>query len=120
MLSPVQHQYTYGRNVMKLIVRLAAAVVVVALSLASAPRSSHAGAAATPTAKNCYFVRNHLPCPCPRGQQAQAIARAARVTAGALGTAIGKTAAALTRADRNHSAPADHRNESQPTQPQKR
>jgi len=104
---------------MKLIVRLTA-LVVVALSLGFAPRSSHAGAAATPTAKNCFFVRNHLPCPCPRAQQAGAIARAARVTAGALGTAIGKTAAALTRADRNHGAPAEPRNTSQPTQPAKR
>ena len=105
---------------MKPIVRLTALVGVVALSLAGAPRSGHAEAAATPTAKNCYFVRNHLPCPCPNGQQARAVARAARVTAGALGTAIGKTAAALTRADGNHGAPAHPRNASQSTQPPKR
>lgn len=102
---------------MKLIVRLTA--VTIALSLACAPGSSHAGAAATPTAKNCFFVRNHLPCPCPRAQQARAVARAARVTAGALGSAIGTTAVALTRAD-HHGASADPRNASQPTQAPKR
>ena len=105
---------------MKLIARLTALAVVVALSIAVAPRFSHAGAPATPTAKNCFFVRNHLPGPCPRAQQAGAVAHAARVTFGALGTAIGKTATALTRADRNHGAPADPRNASQPTQPAKR
>jgi hypothetical protein len=97
---------------MKHIVRLTALVVVVALSLASAPRSIHAGATATPTAKECFFVRNHLPCPCPRAQQARAIANAARVTAGALGSAIGTTATALNRADRSHAAPAGQHNAS--------
>ena len=104
---------------MKPIIRLTAFVVVVALSLASAPRSSQAGAAATPTAKNCFFVRNNLACPCPRAEQARAVARAARVTVGAVGTAIGTTAAALTRADRNHGAPASPRNASRATQPTK-
>jgi hypothetical protein len=107
---------------MKLIVRLTA-FVVVALSLAGTPRSSHAGAAgapATPTAKNCFFVWNNLPCPCPRAQQARVVARAARVTAGALGTAIGTTATALTRTDRNHGAPGDRHNASQPKQTPKR
>jgi hypothetical protein len=65
---------------MKLIVRLTAFAVVVALSLASAPRFSHAGAAPTPTAKDCFFVRNHLPCPCPRAGQARALVHAARNT----------------------------------------
>jgi hypothetical protein len=115
----VKHQRTFGRNAMKLIVRLAVLVVVVTLSLASPPRS-HAGAAATPTAKNCFFVRNHLPCPCPSGQQARAVGRAARVTVRALGTAIGTTAVALTRADRNHGVPADSRHASHSTQPPKR
>jgi hypothetical protein len=105
---------------MKPIVRLTAFVVVVALSLACAPRSSDAGEAATPTAKTCFFVRNHLPCPCPRAQQARAVANAARITAGALGSAIGTTATALTRADRSHAASAAPRNASQPTQPPKR
>lgn len=102
---------------MKLIARFTAFAIVVALSLACAPRTSHAGAAATPTAKNCYFVRNNLPCPCPRAQQARAVANAARITAGALGSAIGNTAAALTRAERSHRAPTGVRNASQPTQP---
>ena len=86
---------------MKLIQRLTAVVIVVALSLGSAPRSSQAG---EPTAKTCYFVRNNLPCPCPNGRQARAVVHAARVTAGAIGSAIGTTAVALTRADRNHPA----------------
>jgi len=102
------------------IVRLTAFVVLVALSLAFVPRSSQAGAVTTPTAKNCFFVRNNLTCPCPRAQQARAVANAARLTALALGSAIGTTAAALARADRNHGAPADRRNASQPTQPPKR
>jgi len=89
---------------MKLIQRLTAIVIVAALSLASAPRSSQAGSTGTPTAKTCYFVRNNLPCPCPGSRQARAVVHAARVTAGALGSAIGTTAVALTRADRNHSA----------------
>lgn len=102
---------------MKLIARLTTLAVVVALSLASAPRSSHAGTAPTPTAKSCFFVRNHLPCPCPSSQQARAVAHAARITAGAVGTAIGKTAAALTQAERNHAAPLSRRNASPSTQP---
>ena len=89
------------------------AFALVALSLVCAPRSSHAGAGAAPTAKNCYFVRNHLPCPCPRAQQARAVVHAARVTVGALGTAFETTAGALVRVDRNHGAPADARNASQ-------
>src|SRR5687767_5910454 len=104
---------------MKLIVRLTAFAVVVALSLSCAPRSSHAGAAAAPTAKNCFFVRSNLPCPCPRAEQARAVAHAARVTARVLGTAIGTTAVALTRTDRN-GTPAEPRNASQRTQPAKR
>jgi hypothetical protein len=104
---------------MKAIVRLTALVVLVALSLAYAPRSSHAGDAATPTAKNCFFVRNNLACPCPRAQQARAVARAARVTAEALGTAIGTTAAALARADRSQGA-RDRRNGSPPARSPKR
>jgi len=87
---------------MNRIQRLTAVVIVVALSLGSAPRSSQA--AGTPTAKTCYFVRNNLPCPCPNGRQARAVVHAARVTAGAIGSAIGTTAVALTRADRNHPA----------------
>ena len=89
---------------MNRIQRLTAIAIVVALSLGSAPRSSQAGSAGTPTAKTCYFVRNNLPCPCPGSRQARAVVHAARVTAGALGSAIGTTAAALTRADRNHAA----------------
>ena len=104
---------------MKLIARLTTVAVVVALSLASAPRSSHAGTSATPTAKNCFFVRNHLPCPCPSSQQARAVAHAARITAGAVGSAIGKTAAALAQADRNHAAPTG-RHVSQPEQSSRR
>ena len=107
---------------MRFIVRFTA-FIIVAASLAYAPGSSRAGAVATPTAtptaKNCFFVRNHLPCPCPRAQKARAVARAARVTAGALGTAIGTTAVALTRAD-NHEASSDPHNTSQPAQPPKR
>ena len=104
---------------MKLIVRLTA-YAIVAASLAWAPGSSHAGAPATPAPKNCFFVRNHLPCPCPRAQKARAVARAARVTAGAVGTAIGTTAVALTRADHNPAASTAARNESQPAQAPKR
>ena len=99
------------------IVRLTAFVVVVALSLAFAPASGQAGVATARTAKNCFFVRNNLACPCPKAQQARAVANAARVTAGALGTAIGTTAAALARADRNH---GERRNESRPAQTPKR
>ena len=101
---------------MKPIVRLTAFALVIALSLASTPPSSHAGAAGPRTAKNCFFVRNNLPCPCPNSQQAKAVARAARTTVRAVGTAIGTTAVALTRGDR----PADHRIASQPAQTPKR
>ena len=96
------------------------AFVVVALSLACAPRASHAGSGATPTVKNCFFVRNNLPCPCPRAQQARAVVRAVRTTAGALGTAIETTAGALALADRKQGAPADLRNASQSPQSPKR
>jgi len=90
---------------MKPIHRLTALVIVVALSLGAAPRASQAG---TPTAKTCYFVRNNLPCPCPNSRQARAVVHAARVTVGAVGNAIGTTAVALTRADRNHAAGQKH------------
>ena len=101
-------------------VRLTAIVLVTALSLAFVPRSGVAGAAATPTARNCYFLRNNLPCPCPRAQQARDVAHAANITARALGSAFKTTASALTRVNRIHGAPADPRNASQPTQPPKR
>ncbi|MGH7726339.1 MAG: hypothetical protein ACREOU_13005 [Candidatus Eiseniibacteriota bacterium] len=97
---------------MKLIVRPTAFVLVVALSLTGAPRPGHAGSAPAPTAKTCYFLRNNLPCPCPSSQKTRAVANAARVTARALGNAIGTTAAALIRAERNHGA-ADQRNADQ-------
>jgi hypothetical protein len=96
-------------NAMTRIVRFTAfvaAVGFVALSLAGATRSSLAGSAATPTAKNCIFVRSHLPCPCPRAEKARAVARAAHVTVKALGNAMGTTAAALTRAERKPAASA--------------
>ena len=105
---------------MKPIVRLSAFVVLVALSLAFAPPSSQAGVATARTARNCFFVRNNLACPCPKAQQARAVANAARVTAGALGSAIGTTAAALARAERGEGAPAERRNESRPAQTPKR
>jgi hypothetical protein len=88
---------------MKSIIGSLALVALLAVSLASAPRSSHAGAGAIPTAKTCYFVRNHLPCPCPRAQKARAVARAARVTAEAVGSAIGTTASALSKVDQESS-----------------
>ena len=84
---------------MKPIARFTAVALVVALSLACAPRSGDAGTAATPNAKTCYFVRNHLPCPCPGSRQARALANAARVTVGAIGHAVGTTATALARAN---------------------
>jgi hypothetical protein len=112
MLPSVQHKCKFGRIAMKPIVRLTALVVVVALSLAGAPRNSFAGTDAPPTAKTCFFVRNHLPCPCGRGSRA--LVRAAFVTAGALGNAIGTTTSALAG---NHTAP---RNASQAVQSPKR
>jgi hypothetical protein len=92
---------------MKPIARFTALALVVALSLAAAPRSGNAGTPTTPNAKTCYFVRNNLPCPCPGSRQARAVATAARVTVGALGHAMGTTATALAR---THSAakPAGH------------
>lgn len=87
-------------------VRLTAIVLVTALALAFAPRPGHAGSAATPTAMTCYFLRNNLPCPCPRAQQARAVAHAASITAGALGSAFRTTVSALARANGNHGAPA--------------
>ena len=98
---------------MTLIIRLTAFVVVLALTVSGAPRPSQAGSDATPTSKNCIFVRNKLPCPCPRAQQARAVARAAHVTVGAVGRAIGTTAAALTQTERKNGA-------TQPAQPSKR
>ena len=78
--------------------------LIIALSLAVAPRVSNAGAAApAPTAKTCFFVRNHLPCPCGRGREARALAHAAVLTAGALKTAVGTTTAALVNNPRNAS-----------------
>ena len=93
-------------------IRFTAIVAVVALFLSYSPRSGHAGDAAAPTAKTCFFVRNHLPCPCPKAQQARALAHAARLTAGALGSAIGTTVVALSRADASHAAPVDRSNAS--------
>jgi len=84
---------------MKPIARLTAIALAVALSLACAPRSGDAGAATTPNAKTCYFVRNHLPCPCPSARQARAVVHAAGLTAGAIGNAYRTTATALTRAE---------------------
>ena len=101
-------------------IRLTAALVVIALSLTGAPRPGHAGTAATRTAKNCIFVRNNLACPCPRAEQARAVIRAARLTAGVLGSAVGTTVVAISRADRSKGAPVDSRNASQPAQPAKR
>jgi len=88
-------------------------VVVVALSLSALPAMSVTGTAPARTANksNCFFVRNHLPCPCPNARQAVAVAHAARITAGAIGTAIGTTATALARAETP--PPAAHRNASQ-------
>jgi hypothetical protein len=83
---------------MNRIIRVTAVVTVLALSFA--PRFSLAGDAAPRTAKNCFFVRNHLPCPCPKAKDVKAVAHAARVTAGALGTAFGTTAVALSRAEK--------------------
>ena len=83
---------------MKLIARFTTLALVVALSLACAPRSGDAGTATTPNAKTCYFVRNNLPCPCPGSRQVRAVANAARVTVGALGHAVATTATALARA----------------------
>jgi hypothetical protein len=83
---------------MKSTIRLTAFAIVVTLSLAAASRSSFAGTTGAQNAKTCYFVRNHLPCPCPKAQQARAVAHAARSTVGALGNAIGKTAVALSKA----------------------
>lgn len=82
---------------MRLIARFTTVALVVALSLASAPRSGNAGTPKTPNAKTCYFVRNNLPCPCPGSRQVRAVANAARVTVGALGHAAGTTATALAR-----------------------
>jgi hypothetical protein len=104
---------------MKYIVRLTA-LVVVALSLAGAPRSSFAGADATRTASNCYFVRHNLPCPCPNARQARAVAHAASITAGALGDAFGRTVAALAHTERHHDSPADARKATPPAQPRGR
>ena len=84
---------------MKLVARITAAALVLALSLAFAPRFGDAGTAATPNAKTCYFVRNHLPCPCPGSRQARALANAARVTVGAIGHAVETTATAVARAE---------------------
>lgn len=85
-------------------------IVVAALSLTALPALSHTGTAPAPAAKksNCFFVRNHLPCPCPNARQAVAVAHAARITAGAIGTAIGTTATALARAESRPSPPAKH------------
>jgi len=96
---------------MNRLIRLTAVVTVLALSLA--PRSSLAGDAAPRTAKNCFFVRNHLPCPCPKAKDVKAVAHAARVTVGALGTAFGTTAVALNRAS------VDSHKASPPAQPSK-
>jgi hypothetical protein len=90
---------------MRLIARFSALVLVVALSLACAPRSGDAGPATTPNAKNCYFVRNNLPCPCPNSRQARAIVHAAGVTVGALGNAFATTSAALTRVEQSRNKP---------------
>lgn len=85
-------------------------VVIAALSLTALPTVSLSGTApAKPANKsNCFFVRNHLPCPCPNSRQAVAVAHAARITAGAIGTAIGTTATALARAESRPSTPAKH------------
>jgi hypothetical protein len=85
---------------MKLIVRFTTVALVVALSLACSPRSGVAGTTPPPNAKTCYFVRNHLPCPCPSARQARAVVHAASLTAGAIGNAYRTTAAALARGER--------------------
>ncbi len=84
---------------MNKIIRLIAVVAVVALSIACSPRSGQAVVAASPTAQTCAFVRNDLPCPCPRAQQARAFVRAARTTVVALANAVGTTVEALRRVD---------------------
>lgn len=91
---------------MKTIVRLTAFVLLAVLPLACSPRSSHAGADVARTAKNCYFIRNGLPCPCPSATQARVVAKASLVTAAALGTAVRVTGSALLRGDRHHDARA--------------
>ena len=85
------------------------AIVAVAVALACAPRPGQAGTPSAPTAKTCFFVRNHLPCPCPHAQQARTIVHAARVATGAVGNALGKTVVALSRAEHNQAAPAHSR-----------
>jgi hypothetical protein len=85
---------------MNRIVRFTSLIALVALSLACSPRAGHAGTAGKP-AKTCYFVRNHLPCPCPGSRQARAVIHAAGVTVGAVGSAIGTTAVALNQAERS-------------------
>src|SRR5262249_13874735 len=77
--------------------RNAACVVFVAVSVDVVPGSATVSGSGAPTAKTCFFVRNRLPCPCPKAQQARAVAHAAYVTVDALGIAAGKTAAALAR-----------------------
>jgi len=88
---------------MNRLIRITAVVTVLALSLA--PGSGFAGDPKAKTASNCFFVRNHLPCPCPKAKDVKAVAHAARVTAGALGTAFGTTAVALSRADKASQPP---------------
>ena len=85
---------------MKPPVRMAAVAgaLVVTLALAGASRASLGGSTA-PNPRNCAFVRNHLPCPCPSAQKARTLARAAQVTTRALGRAFASTAAALGRAE---------------------
>ena len=91
---------------MNAVVRLTALVIVVALSFAPAARPGHASTAAPATAKNCFFVRNHLPCPCPNAKQARAVAKVARITAGAIGTAVEKSAAAFVLVEQGKSTSA--------------
>ena len=103
MLPSVQPVHVQ-EEAMKLI-RLAAIVLVAALSLGGAPRPANAGSTPARTAKNCAFIRNNLPCPCPRAEQARAVAKATRVTVGALATAFRTTATALARGDQNRTTP---------------
>ena len=91
---------------MKPMIRLTAFVLLAILPLASSPRSSEAGASVARTAKNCYFIRNGLPCPCPSATQARVVAKASVVTAAAIGTAVRATGSALLRSDRHHDARA--------------
>ena len=92
---------------MRSVVRLTILMLVVSLPLACEPITGPGAAAVPPMRANSHVARSACAVGCPRTHEpACAIARAACITAGAIGLAVRVTAESFVRAERRLLPPA--------------